>query len=348
MTALRTGSPALPRPAGGTAPRALRARVSPQRLRADVEALARPRGRLHAPQEMARAEELVRASLEEAGWRVDRRPFTFHDAEGNLDHDPPEGDRRTRYAKLEGANLVATPKPCVQGRRIVVAAHLDTVPDSPGADDNASAVAALLELARVLDPQGLKQTPVLAILDMEEIGFFGARAFVQSEAPNTITGALVLESVGYSTAEPRSQGVPTGVGLLYRDQIRQLRRRELRGDWTLVVYRAAFRQLAHAVADPLAEIAGRDRVLTIREPLDFPLLGPILGRLVPWTREFARSDHVEFWRAGIPAVQITDTANFRNPNYHEPTDTPETLDYEYLADVVAATACALERLCSQG
>lgn len=297
---------------------------------------------------MARAEEFARASLEEAGWDVERHPFTFRDVEGNLDHDPPDGDRRARYPKLEGANLVATPKARLQGRRIVVAAHLDTVPDSPGADDNASAVAALLELARVVDPGELEQTPVLAILDMEEIGFFGARAFVQSEQPHPIAGAFVLESVGYSTTEPRSQGVPSGVGLLYRDQIRQLRRRELRGDWTLVVYRAAFHHLAQAVAEPLAQIAGRDHVLTIREPLDLPLLGPILARLVPWTREFARSDHVEFWRAGIPAVQITDTANFRNPNYHQPTDTPETLDYHYLADVVAATACALERLSGRG
>jgi Zn-dependent M28 family amino/carboxypeptidase len=66
--------------------------------------------------------------------------------------------------------------------------------------------------------------------------------------------------------------------------------------------------------------------------------------VAPWVREFARSDHVELWKAGVPAVQITDTANFRNPNYHQPSDTPDTLDYDRLAAIVAATGVVVERL----
>jgi len=79
-------------------------------------------------------------------------------------------------------------------------------------------------------------------------------------------------------------------------------------------------------------------------PTGLPALGPLLERTVPFARDFARSDHVPFWEAGVPAVQITDTANFRNPHYHRSGDTPETLDYHRLADVVAATALAVERV----
>jgi Zn-dependent M28 family amino/carboxypeptidase len=65
---------------------------------------------------------------------------------------------------------------------------------------------------------------------------------------------------------------------------------------------------------------------------------------VPVARNFSRSDHVRFWHAGLPAIQVTNTANFRNPNYHRPTDLPSTLDYDSLARIVAATGLLIERL----
>jgi Zn-dependent M28 family amino/carboxypeptidase len=77
------------------------------------------------------------------------------------------------------------------------------------------------------------------------------------------------------------------------------------------------------------------------------VIGPLLARTLPFVRDFARSDHVPFWEAGLPAVQITDTANFRNPHYHRPSDTPGTLDYDRLADVIAAAAIAVERVASR-
>ena len=73
------------------------------------------------------------------------------------------------------------------------------------------------------------------------------------------------------------------------------------------------------------------------------MIGPAL-LAVPAARHFARSDHVNFWRAGLPAIQVTNTANFRNPNYHRSTDTPDTLDYETLARITAATALTVQRL----
>ena len=82
----------------------------------------------------------------------------------------------------------------------------------------------------------------------------------------------------------------------------------------------------------------------MRDPVDLAVLGKVLRYTLPFVNNFARSDNHSFWEAGIPAVMITDTADFRNPNYHKATDTPETIDYNRLAEIVVATAVALARL----
>ena len=79
------------------------------------------------------------------------------------------------------------------------------------------------------------------------------------------------------------------------------------------------------------------------EGFDLPVIGGLL-RLMPGMRHLSRSDHLSFWKAGIPAILITDTADFRNPNYHQPTDTPGTLDYERVAAIVQATAVTVAKL----
>ncbi len=88
----------------------------------------------------------------------------------------------------------------------------------------------------------------------------------------------------------------------------------------------------------------RAKTVLLRDPVDLPLLGPLLARFAPFVRDFVRSDHKPFWERGLPAIMITDTANFRNPNYHLPTDTPETLDYDHLTDITAAVATTVEQL----
>lgn len=304
----------------------LRGRVDVARLRMDVERLDEPRGRPHAPEAMERAERYVTAQLEAAGWAVRRRPFAVG---------------------LAGVNLLATAPPGRDGlpvgavaggpARLIVGAHLDTVPGSPGADDNASGVAALLELARVVPP-----TPdvTLAVFDQEETGLHGSRVLAKElvAADRRPSGVIVFECIGYTAAAPGSQRLPPGLDLLYRGQARRMRSREFRGEWTIILYRQDARTLATTFGAGLAHLAGRPAVMFARDPIDLPLLGPVLGRLAPLVRDFARSDHKPFWDLGIPAIQVTDTANFRNPHYHQPTDTPETLDYDRIADIVAATA----------
>jgi Zn-dependent M28 family amino/carboxypeptidase len=315
--------------------------VRAERLRADVAALAGPRGRLHAPEAMARADALVLDGFRAAGWAAEARPFTLLDAAGNLDHD---GYAPTVYPELQGVNIVAI-KAGETDEAIVVGAHHDTVPGSPGADDNGAGVAALLELARVLAPARFRRTVVLAALDMEEIGLLGTRVLLpELAAERRLRGAVIFESIGYTATAAGSQTVPQGMELLYRGQMARLRRRGLAGDFTALIYDGRSRRLTRALGETLAHTAGQDAPLLLRDPNDIPLIGRLLKRAVPAVRNFARSDHAVFWRAGIPAVLVTDTADFRNPHYHRPTDTPETLDYERVAAIVRATALLLARM----
>jgi hypothetical protein len=314
--------------------------VRVERLRADVAALAEPRGRLHAPDAIARAEAHILRSLRDAGWSAEPRPYALRNAAGNLDHGRYEG---TVYPALHGVNVVAV-QPGEVAEAIVVGAHYDSVRGSSGADDNASGVAAILELARVLAPPHFRRSIILAALDMEEIGLLGTQALLPAllvERP--VRGAVIFESIGYTATAPNSQTVPPGMDVLYRGQMARLQRRGVPGDFTALIYDGRSRSLARILGEGLAHTAGPDAPLFLRDPKDIPLLGPPLTRWVPAVRSFARSDHAVFWYAGIPAVMLTDTANFRNPHYHRPTDTPDTLDYGRIAAIVGATALFLCR-----
>jgi Zn-dependent M28 family amino/carboxypeptidase len=225
---------------------------------------------------------------------------------------------------------------------VLVGAHYDSADDSPGADDNASGVAALLELARVLAAYRPRDGVVLAAFDMEELGLLGSRSLAADFAgERSVDGVVVYESVGYWSFEPGSQRLPAGVALLYPRQVRTIRRRRFAGDWTLIVFRGSSAGLARDLRRSVASVAESHELVLVRDPVDLPVLGGLLARVVPWLRHFARSDHVPFWEAGIPAIQVSDTANFRNPHYHTAGDTPDTLDYDRLASLVAGTALML-------
>ncbi|MDG4829931.1 M20/M25/M40 family metallo-hydrolase [Solwaraspora sp. WMMD1047] len=306
----------------------LRREIETVRLRQHVERLAEPRGRRHAPAAMDRAEAYVARELESADWLVRRRPFTV------------------AGTGIAGANLLAHRPGRVSGRApdLLVGAHLDTVPGSPGADDNASGVAGLLELARILPAESAGRVR-LVVFDEEETGLHGARALAtELAAGDRPTAVVVFECVGYTAAAAGSQRLPPAAALAYPGQVRRLRRRGWRGDWTLIAYRNDALRPARLLGSGLAQLGGPDAVVLARDPLDIPFVGPLLRRYLPAAEHFARSDHQPFWDLGIPAIQVTDTADFRNPHYHRPGDIPGTLDYERLADITAATAVALGEL----
>jgi hypothetical protein len=224
------------------------------------------------------------------------------------------------------ANIVALPesKPV---RAILVGAHYDTVPESPGADDNGSAVAALLGCAAACSLWRPELPVIFVAFNREEEHLTGSSDFVASWLPESgieIECAHVLEMVGFASSEPGSQKVPTGLPIKIPD-------------------RADFLGLLATDESSAAMECVIKRACTYLP--DFPVIG--LKVQVGIERVFpvlARSDHVPFWQAGGRAVMWTDTSEFRNPNYHTHRDLPDTLNYTFLANVTRLlTASVIEQ-----
>jgi Zn-dependent M28 family amino/carboxypeptidase len=209
---------------------------------------------------------------------------------------------------------------------VVLAAHLDAVPGSPGADDNASGVAALLECARALSRTEPDCTICFAVTDLEEYGIAGGRQLARrlSREGVTVRAMLSLEMVGYTTDEQGAQKYPPFLRVFYPST----------GDFIALVGNWRSRQLLKRVARAFCMVPDLP-VETLTVPFD--------GWMLPATR---LSDHAPFWDHGYPALMVTDTAFFRNPNYHQATDTPDTLDYEFLSRVTEAVRRTLIDLSS--
>jgi hypothetical protein len=312
------------------------------RVIADVATLAAsPRGR-HHPRELVRAQEYVTARLSEAGWQVRPVPFERRWVIGVTD----AGGRTMKhlrwrlFPRLVGVNLLADLPNRAPGRRILLVAHLDSVACSPGADDNASGVAALLECARLLaslpDPPPVQ----LALVDQEELGRVGSRALAAD--PGFLRGlqaVLCLESVGTFSSRPQTQTMG-GLGLLFRGLARQVEANQSRGDFVLAVCRRSSSGIARALSATGAALATPLTVWTARDPRADGFRGRLVTRLLPPLANLDRSDHASFWNRGVPALMLTTTAPFRNQHYHLPGDRPENVDHlrlTALAVVIAAT-----------
>ncbi len=222
-------------------------------------------------------------------------------------------------------NVVATiPAAARSASPLLIAAHYDTVLGSPGADDNASALAVMLEAARCLREVTLSREVRFIAFCLEEENLLGSLAYASwlRESKQEISGAIVLECVGYARTEEGSQKKPSGVPIAVPSV----------GDFLAIVGNQTSTGLVAAV-----EGAAKQHVSDLKT---VSLIVPGNGEALPDTR---RSDHAAFWHYGYPAVMLTDTANFRNPHYHQPTDTIETLDLEFMDKVArAVTAAALE------
>ena len=262
------------------------------------------------PGTMSAAAAYIRMALEGTGYAVSVQPFTSNG--------------------LTLVNIEAVlPGHDTEDEVIVVGAHYDSVVGCPGADDNASGVAALLELARLLAGTTLQRTVRFVAFATEEAPFFDGdemgrnlyarRAHAQGER---IEAMLSLETLGYYTDTPGSQRYPFPFSLFYPDT----------GNFIGFVGNLSSRPLV------------RQAVGAFRASTAFPSEGvaaPSGMEGVHW------SDHWSFWEAGYPAIMVTDTAPFRYPHYHDATDTPEQLDYTGLARVTGGLAEVLAVLASQ-
>lgn len=221
---------------------------------------------------------------------------------------------------------------------VVLSAHYDHLPECAGADDNASGVAGVLESARALGEATFARTLVVACWDAEEAGMNGSRAWVEGAKARQldVVASLVLEMIGYRSVEPRTQELPAGFELLFPEAVARVKARGGSGDFIALIANPKARQATQA----LRESASRQGLPV--EALEVP---PAL-LVLPAAADLLRSDHEPFWTAGYPAVQLTDTADFRNPYYHchVGPDAPETLDYAFLANTVRTVVSATAQL----
>lgn len=210
---------------------------------------------------------------------------------------------------------------------IIVGAHYDTVWLSPGANDNASGVAAMLEIARNLAGMNPERTIRFVAFSNEEQPFAGSDEMGSmmyarhvQEAGENIVAMYSLEMLGYYSEAPGSQNYPPPLNWFYPDQ-------------------------ANFIAFVSNIKSGRmlwQSLMAFRKHSDFPVQGLVMSeRLVP---DIRRSDHASFWDTGYPAVMVTDTADFRNIHYHTVGDTIRTLDFRKMAGVVEGLSLMIASL----
>ncbi|MBI4679066.1 MAG: M28 family peptidase [Elusimicrobia bacterium] len=213
---------------------------------------------------------------------------------------------------------------------VLVGAHYDSVAGTPGADDNASGVAVLLELSRRFSQASPGLTLRFAAFATEEPPFFrtsdmGSAQYAKlcRKKGENIKAMIALEMLGFYRDEKGSQTYPPLLNLFYPDA----------GNFIAVV--------GDFLSGPLVRRVGEG----ISSGSSMPVERAALPRLIPGI-DF--SDHASFWKEGYPAVMVTDTAFYRNPNYHTATDTYEKLDYPRMAELTDGLASAVEALASSG
>ncbi|MGF1512730.1 MAG: M20/M25/M40 family metallo-hydrolase [Elainellaceae cyanobacterium] len=254
-----------------------------------------------------RARRYITRLLQDSGWVVTPQPFGS-----------------ATDAGTQGVNLVATQPDAPIAGSLVLGAHYDTVSGSPGADDNATGVVAVLETARALGQRRSPRPLTLVFFDLEEAGLLGSQAFVETYPQ--VAGAIILEMLGFRCDQPGCQRYPAGLPTPS----------QTKGTFLAAVGDRTHPQLVEAFADSAANASTPEPPLPV-----LTLTVPTRGPLAP---DLLRSDHVPFWRAGLGAAMLTDTAEFRNPHYHQPSDEVSTLDMAFYQSAVRLVVARVYRL----
>lgn len=296
-----------------------------------IKALPAARSARTDPEGLTKTEAVLVERLKALGYTPELQPVTWSLPARNW----KEGDDKPASAPVHSNNIVVE----IKGRAapdevVLVSAHFDAVPGSPGADDDASGVAGVLELARVLKDEPLDRTVRLVLFTFEEVGLRGSAEYVRQWRDETKTGGpreherivamLSLELLGYYSDAEGSQKSPFPA-------IKGVYEPSTVGDSIVIVTTSAHQAVSKAIGEAMT--AGAPGIKVFRadfSPLPLP--------------DLMRSDHAPFLLAGVPAMMLTDTANFRNPNYHKATDTIDTLDAERLTGTVEGVAAAVRTL----
>jgi hypothetical protein len=245
--------------------------------------------------------------LEEYGYNVQRSSYPV-----------------AKFLGGKAVNLIALKEGIIEPNRVIeLGAHYDTRAN-PGADDNCSGVAGVLEVARIIATVPTERSIRFCLYDLEEVdeapGSKGHAQLVKNKAFSSkeehFDGAIVFEMIGYAVNEKNTQETPIRIPL-FLDPPRT-------GNFILVV------------GNIKSSYLGQDFEQAIENYVD-DLNYYSAKRIGSWFQRANRSDHSSYWREGLPAIMITDTGEFRNPHYHQMSDTIETLNFKFLSQVVQAT-----------
>jgi aminopeptidase YwaD len=268
-------------------------RVDPQQLRRTLEMIVGERSPFSSQRHLTAVESLIEKELGNYGLSVESDYFS--------------------YRGKNFRNIIARQSAQRGGSLIILGAHFDSVQGSPGADDNASGVAVLLETARLLARTRVRSQVLFCAFNLEELNMIGSGYFAKKlkSAGSKIDAMISLEMVGYTDSRPGSQKYPFGLKSFYPD----------RGDFIGVIGNWNSTSLLRRFARQMRQVPGLP-VETLSVPGN--------GGLIPAVR---LSDHSPFWDAGYSALMVTDTSFFRNPHYHGSTDNLETLNLDFMAKV---------------
>jgi Zn-dependent M28 family amino/carboxypeptidase len=281
-----------------------------ERLYRDVDFLTslRPYRSYEHPESLERVCDYLTGEFTKLGWQAEEQVW--------------------RVKSQPYKNIMASYNPKAS-RRLIVGAHYDVCGDQPGADDNASAIAGLLETARLLAEHqpGLDYRIDLVAYCLEEPPFFDSKmmgSYVHAhslyEQQAEVIGMVCYEMIGYFSDEPGSQPFPDpDLAPLYPDT----------ANFIIVVGIDRFADFSTHFHQLMRKGSGIDVQL-----INFPENASLASM----------SDHMNYWKFGYPALMINDTAYIRNPHYHLPSDTIDTLDFNKMTEVVNSTYRALTRL----
>jgi hypothetical protein len=268
-------------------------------LKRHVEAVASVPHNVAHPQDLERSAAYIEAYLRSLGYEPHAQSF------------------KASGTQVRNIEVVLAPADATEKTpTLVIGAHYDSAGIAPGANDNGTGTAAVLELARSLKDADLNGNRVRLVLFVNEEPPFDRtpemgslrHAKALKDRGENVVGMISLETLGCFSDKPGSQRYPAPFGLVFPDK----------ANFVALVAMPGSRDFLHEV------------VAAFRANTQFPTIG---GTAPDQVAGVGWSDHWSFWKQGFPAVMITDTALFRYPHYHKPTDTPDKVDYDKLARI---------------
>lgn len=292
------------------------AQISEDSILHSMVKLAGPRDVAIVPNKLNETKTYIEQRFTEAGLFYSRQPFTV----GTANFENVIG--RKNGLKDEANSYI-------------IDAHFDSKGPGPGADDNASGVAGFLEALRILKNYHFEKNILFIGFDAEEYGLLGSQKYVQSgiKSWEKIQGVFNYEMIGYYSETPNSQTIPNGFSLLFPNAVAEINADQNKGNFITNVGNDNSATLMNDFDKTAETYVPQLKVINLKTPGN--------GAIAP---DLRRSDHARFWDASIPAVMLTDGSEFRNPHYHEVTDSINTLNLTFMANVTAATLASVATL----